>query len=76
MNPNTRFLFCIILSFSFSYFETHSYFTETAEYLVNDDEDDEKEMIGDVLNAAKETPSLDVSRMRFKAATVNGTMCT
>ena len=55
-------------------FETQSLWTEAAEYLVNDDEDDEKQTIGEALNAAKDTPSFDVSRVWFKAANVNARM--
>ena len=58
------FLFGIIVSFLIlSCFETHSCFTELAEYLVNDDEDDEKQTIGEALSTVNESPSFDVSRV-------------
>ena len=46
-----------------SCFETHSCFTKPAEYLVNDDEDDEKQTIGEALSTVNESPSYDVSRV-------------
>ena len=41
---------------------------------MNDDEDDEKQTIGEALSAAKDSPLFDVSRVWFKAANVNATM--
>ena len=65
------FLFGIISFVCIFMFETHFCSTEPAEYLVNDDEDDEKQTIGEALIAAKDSPLFDVSRVRFKAAGVN-----
>ena len=41
---------------------------------MNNDEDDEKQTIGEALSAAKDGPLLDVSRVRFKATSVNAKM--
>ena len=56
------FLFGIFPFVSIFMFETHCS-TETAEYLVNDDEDDEKQTIEEALCAAKDCPLFDVSRV-------------
>ena len=60
------------ISFRFT-FETHCS-TEAAKYLVNDDEDEEKQTFGEALRTAKYNPSFDVSRVRFKATSVNARM--
>ena len=58
------FLFGTIVSFlRFSCFVTHSCFTEAAEYLVNDDENEEKPAIGEALSTVNESASFDVSRV-------------
>ena len=57
------FLFCTFFVSPFSCCETHYCFTEDAEYLVNDDEDDEKQTIGEALSTMNESPSFDVSRL-------------
>ena len=44
-------------------FETQCCCTEAAEYLVNDDENDEKQTIGEALSATKDSPLFDVSRV-------------
>ena len=41
---------------------------------MNDNEDDEKQTIGEALSAAKDSPSFDVSRVWFKATNVNARM--
>ena len=41
---------------------------------MNDDEDDEKQTIREALSAAKYSPLFDVSRMWFKAVSVNARM--
>ena len=68
------FLFGIISSVFVFMFETHRCWTEPAEYLENDDEYDEKQTIGEALSAAKDSPLFDVSRVLFKAASVNTRM--
>ena len=55
-------------------FETHFCLIETAEYLVNDDEDDKKQTIGEALKTVKDSRLFDVLRVWFKAAGVNATM--
>ena len=57
------FLPVIIVSLLLFCFETHSCFTEAAEYLVNDHGNDEKRTVGEALSAANESPSFDVSRV-------------
>ena len=41
---------------------------------MNDDEDDEKQTIGEALSAAKDSPLFDMSRVWFKAASMNARM--
>ena len=55
------FLFGIISFVCIFMFETHFCWAEAAEYLMNDDEDDERQTIGEALSAAKDSPSFDVS---------------
>ena len=55
-------------------FETPFFWTKAAEYLENDDEDDEKQTIGEALSAAKDSPLFDVARVWFKAASVGARM--
>ena len=47
------------ISFPFSISETHCCWTEQAEYLENDDEDDEKQTIGEAPSTGKDSPLVE-----------------